>query len=165
MKENKMKACTSILTLILLFSVLVVPISIVRPDTVQNDGIKSAHSSTLSKSTMDTDVPDISVKIGQISLSIFMIVPNRETVIIFESNSATSTVEYKVEPSNNKYRTSIILDGVLLSENELDENILAPVERNELEEISPIAINTLAAEEIQQPLTADYTYKWWDGVR
>ena len=164
MNEHKMKVCTSMISLILLFSVSIIPITIVGNDTVQNDSEKSAQTYMPFESMNVDDIPDIYVMIGEISLSIFMIVPNHHTVIVFESSDTVSVVEYKTELSNNKYQTTIILDGTLISEFDSDKNILAPVEKSELESSSPNRINSLAARNIQNPLTASYSYKWWDGV-
>lgn len=160
-----MKVYTSVTIVILLFSVLVVPISIIGTEAVQSNWERSVLSNASSESIADKDVPDICITIGKIELSIHMKVPNHNTIIIFESDNTKSIVEYIVEPSNDKFHTSIILDGVLIFQNDLDKNILAPVLRNELDETTPIETSTLATEKIQQPLTADYTYKWWDGVR
>ena len=99
--------------------------------------------------------------IGDTTLTVSILDPGRHLLMKYETDGVTSTLEFIVSiEENGKYQTSILLDAIQFSIQILDSNILEPILPDSPSKISqPASVGGFSG------ITAQYTYRWWDGVK
>ena len=132
-----------------------ISISLVTPpDNVTPISIKQTGNSQ-----DDTDLQEIVLQIGNVTLTFNVKEPARRTLITFEGEDTKVTEEIVVTPGPDGYTTSIYIDGRLIGTRVRDLNILEPIK------LTTASFNALSTN-IQSPsFRASYTYKWWDSLR
>ena len=153
--KNKVFSLITIFLLLLPVIAEVISISLVTSsDNVTPISVKQTESSQV-----DTDLQEIVLQIGNITLTINVKEPARRTLITFEAENTTITEEIVVTPSSNGYTTSIYLDGRLIGTRVRDLNILEPIK------LTTASFNALSSNAKSPSFRASYTYKDWDSIR
>jgi len=103
---------------------------------------------------------DLVMQIGKLTLTMCIIEPHGHLLVVYEMARQRATLEFMVEEKEEGYDTTIFLNGELVHQDILDGNLLEPISL-----ASPLEVKQTASEKDMSPLSPQYTYRWWDGVK
>jgi hypothetical protein len=133
--------------------------------TIHNDSVMSEDSDEIVTANGELtgewqDEADLVMEIGELTLTMCIIEPGGHLLVIYETARQKTTLEFMVAEESEGYDTRIFLNGALVHQDILDGNLLEPISR-----ASPDGVKQTASEGDISPLSPQYTYSWWDGVR
>lgn len=100
------------------------------------------------------------MEIGELTLTMCVIEPRGHLLVIYETARQRTTLEFMVAEEREGYDTRTFVNGELVHQDILDGNLLEPISI-----ASPDGVKQTASEGGVSPLSPQYTYSWWDGVR
>ncbi|MBN2230277.1 MAG: hypothetical protein JW779_11875 [Candidatus Thorarchaeota archaeon] len=122
-------------------------------------GLRISEASNTIWEMNNEDSQSYSFKIGCLTVTLAILETERHLYIIFDNRQERSYLEFLVEPVKDGWRTTIRIDGLLLIETIYSTNIIASLRFLESTEQY-----TLSDVPRGNPITASYSFRWWDGI-